>query len=54
MSDERPDGLRRLVTTSDAIESLQALFAAEYLLDDVLLRVAHIASGAIPVPMQYR
>ena len=47
MNDDRPDELHRLLTTSEAIESLYTLFAAEEPLDEVLLRVAQTASGAI-------
>lgn len=47
MNDDRPDELHRLLTTSEAIESLYTLFAAEEALDEVLLRVAQTASGAI-------
>jgi putative methionine-R-sulfoxide reductase with GAF domain len=45
---ERPDELNRLLTVSEAIESLSAIFAAEEPLDDVLLRVAQTAASAIP------
>jgi len=45
---ERPDELNRLLTVSEAIESLSALFAAEEPLDDVLLRISHTAASAIP------
>jgi len=45
---ERPDELNRLLTVSEAIESLGAIFAAEEPLDDVLSRVAHTAASAIP------
>lgn len=45
---ERPDPLNRLLTVSEAIESLGAIFAAEEPLDDVLLRVAHTAARAVP------
>ena len=38
---ERPDELNRLLTVSEAIESLSAIFAAEEPLDDVLLRISH-------------
>ncbi len=50
MSDlgERPDELNRLLTVSEAIESLSAIFAAEEPLDDVLLRVARTAASAVP------
>src|SRR5215218_10061535 len=45
---ERPDELNRLLTVSEAIESLSAIFAAEEPLDDVLLRIAHTAASAVP------
>jgi GAF domain-containing protein len=48
MSGERPDELERLITTSEAVESLYALFDAEEPLDEVLLRVARTAASAIP------
>jgi GAF domain-containing protein len=48
MSGERPDELERLITTTEAVESLYVLFDAEEPLDDVLLRVARTAASAIP------
>jgi hypothetical protein len=47
-SGERPDPLNRLLTVSEAIESLGTIFAAEEPLDDVLSRVAHTAARAVP------
>ncbi|MEY2583224.1 MAG: hypothetical protein QOE09_3073 [Ilumatobacteraceae bacterium] len=47
-SAERPDPLNRLLTVSEAIESLGTIFAAEEPLDDVLSRVAHTAAKAVP------
>ena len=46
MNDERPDELDRLITTSEALESLYDLFEAEEPLDEVLLRVADTARHA--------
>jgi len=48
MTIERPAELERLVSTSEAILSLQDLFAAEEPLDEVLQRVAAAAARAIP------
>jgi hypothetical protein len=45
---ERPDELDRLVSTSEAVESLTRFFASEEPLDSVLARVARTAAGAIP------
>ncbi|MGC2655387.1 MAG: GAF and ANTAR domain-containing protein [Mycobacterium sp.] len=47
MSQERPDELCRLVSTSEAIASLHALFDAEEPLDTVLVRVAQTANRAV-------
>jgi len=47
-SAERPDPLNRLLTVSEAIESLGAIFAAEEPLYEVLSRVAHTVAKAIP------
>jgi len=48
MSDGRPDELDRLESVTEAIASLQSLFATEDPLDDVLALVASSAAGAIP------
>ncbi|OFJ50474.1 GAF and ANTAR domain-containing protein [Mycolicibacterium grossiae] len=48
MTDARPNELDRLESASDAIESLQELFASTEPLDDVLARVAQSAVSAIP------
>lgn len=48
MNDERPDELDRLESVTEAIASLQTLFATEDPLDDVLALVASSAAGAIP------
>jgi ANTAR domain/GAF domain len=48
MTDMRPDELERLESAADAIESLQALFASEESLDEVLTVIASAAVGAIP------
>lgn len=48
MSDGRPDELNRLESVTEAIASLQSLFATEDPLDDVLALVASSAAGAIP------
>jgi GAF domain-containing protein len=48
MSIERPGELDRLVTASEAISSLQEVFAAEEPLDEVLDRVVRAARWAIP------
>lgn len=47
VSEDRPDVLRRLITTSDAVALLNRLFDAEEPLDSVLGRVAQTANGAI-------
>ncbi|MCW2688526.1 MAG: response regulator with putative antiterminator output domain [Mycobacterium sp.] len=47
VSDERPEPLARLASTSDAIDKLQGLFAAEEPLDDISARVAATAAAAI-------
>jgi putative methionine-R-sulfoxide reductase with GAF domain len=48
MTSDRPEHLHRLVSTSDAVESLTSFFSSEEPLDDVLSRVARTALGAIP------
>lgn len=48
MRSERPGQLDRLVTTSEAVAALNALFAAEEPLDEALMRVARTAARAIP------
>lgn len=48
MTIERPGELDRLVTASEAITSLQGVFAAEEPLDEVLDRVVRAARRAIP------
>jgi hypothetical protein len=48
MSDVRPDELDRLESVTEAIASLQSLFATADPLDDVLGLVASSAAGAIP------
>jgi hypothetical protein len=48
MDEERPDELDRLISTSEAVESLTQFFAGEEPLDDALGRVARTAAGAIP------
>lgn len=48
MSDGRPDELDRLESVTEAIASLQSMFATEDPLDDVLALVASSAAGAIP------
>jgi putative methionine-R-sulfoxide reductase with GAF domain len=48
MTSERPEQLHRLVSTSDAVESLTGFFGSEEPLDDVLSRVARTALGAVP------
>ncbi|MEV3904891.1 GAF and ANTAR domain-containing protein [Mycobacterium sp. NPDC050551] len=48
MGSDRPDQLDRIASTTDAVESLFSLFAAEEPLDDALLRVAETAARAIP------
>jgi ANTAR domain/GAF domain len=45
---ERPDPLVRLDATAEAIADLRDVFAAEEPLNDVLVRVAQTAAGAIP------
>ncbi|BBX62237.1 transcriptional regulator [Mycobacterium saskatchewanense] len=47
-SAERPDPLRRLDATAEAIGDLRDVFAAEEPLNDVLARVAETAARAIP------
>ncbi|MCZ8378454.1 GAF and ANTAR domain-containing protein [Mycobacterium sp. CPCC 205372] len=48
MGSDRPDQLDRIASTTEAVESLFSLFAAEEPLDDALLRVAQTAARAIP------
>lgn len=48
MSDGRPDELNRLENVTEAIASLQSLFATDDPLDDVLDVVASSAAGAVP------
>lgn len=48
MSDGRPDELGRLENVTEAIASLQSLFATDDPLDDVLAVVASSAAGAVP------
>ncbi|BCI56076.1 transcriptional regulator [Mycolicibacterium litorale] len=48
MTDERPDEMERLESASEAIESLQNLFAGDHPLDDLLQRVAESGVEAIP------
>lgn len=48
MTDQRPEEIDRLESVSDAISSLQALFATEHPLDDLLRRVAESGAEAIP------
>ncbi|ORA29896.1 GAF and ANTAR domain-containing protein [Mycobacterium aquaticum] len=45
---DRPDPLRRLDATSEAIADLRGILAGEEPLDDVLARVAQTAARAIP------
>jgi GAF domain-containing protein len=47
MTGDRPDELGRLVSTSEAVASLHALFDAEEPLDEALARVAQTANGAV-------
>lgn len=47
MTEDRPDELGRLVSTSEAVASLHGLFDAEEPLDEVLARVAQTANGAV-------
>ena len=48
MSLDLLEPLARLVTTTEAIEGLRDLFAAEEPLDDIAARVAETAVAAIP------